>query len=75
MACKLFGAGSSPADAYYKNSGCDCQKEDRGSFCGYLDDEGLVHMAHMDIHFTHSTNGVAALHTEILKNSEPQEFL
>lgn len=31
-------------------------------------------MAHMDIHFTHSTNGVAALHTEILKNSELANF-
>lgn len=28
----------------------------------------------MDIHFTHSTNGVAALHTEILKNSELHGF-
>lgn len=33
-----------------------------------------VHMANMDIHFTHSTNGVAALHTEILKNSELANF-
>ena len=39
-----------------------------------LDDSGRVHMAHMDIHFTHSTNGVAALHTEILKNSELANF-
>ena len=39
-----------------------------------IDDAGLVHMAHMDIHFTHSTNGVAALHTEILKNSELTNF-
>ena len=31
-------------------------------------------MANMDIHFTHSTNGVAALHTEILKNSELNHF-
>ena len=31
-------------------------------------------MANMDIHFTHSTNGVAALHTEILKNSELHGF-
>ncbi len=28
----------------------------------------------MDIHFTHSTNGVAALRTEILKNSELHGF-
>lgn len=39
-----------------------------------IDDNNLVHMAHMDIHFTHSTNGVAALHTEILKNSELHNF-
>ena len=39
-----------------------------------LDGEGRVHMAHMDIHFSHSTNGVAALHTEILKNTELQPF-
>lgn len=39
-----------------------------------IDDSEIVHMAHMDIHFTHSTNGVAALHTEILKNSELNHF-
>ena len=39
-----------------------------------LDNNGLVHMAHMDIHFTRSTNGVAALHTEILKRSELANF-
>ena len=39
-----------------------------------IDTDDLVHMAHMDIHFTHSTNGVAALHTEILKNSELHGF-
>ena len=39
-----------------------------------IDSENRVHMAHMDIHFTHSTNGVAALHTEILKNSELKSF-
>ena len=39
-----------------------------------IDANNIVHMAHMDIHFTHSTNGVAALHTEILKNSELNSF-
>ena len=39
-----------------------------------LDGSDRVHMAHMDIHFTHSTNGVAALHTEILENSELANF-
>jgi len=39
-----------------------------------IDKEGRIHMAHMDIHFTHSTNGVAALHTQILKDSEMKAF-
>ena len=39
-----------------------------------IDGDDRVHMAHMDIHFTHSTNGVAYLHTEILKNSELHGF-
>ncbi len=39
-----------------------------------IDADDVVHMAHMDIHFTHSTNGVAALHTEILKNTELHNF-
>ena len=34
-----------------------------------IDKNDVIHMAHMDIHFTHSTNGVAALHTEILKTA------
>ena len=39
-----------------------------------LDGEGRVHMAHMDIHCGFSVNGVAALHTDILKNSELKHF-
>lgn len=39
-----------------------------------IDRHGQVHMANMDIHFSHSTNGVAALHTEILKDSELNHF-
>ena len=39
-----------------------------------IDKDDRVHMAHMDIHFTHSTNGVAYLHTEILKNAELRGF-
>ena len=31
-------------------------------------------MAHMDIHYGFSVNGVAALHTEILKDSELNKF-
>ena len=39
-----------------------------------IDDEKRVHMAHMDIHYGYSVNGVAYLHTEILKNSELNNF-
>lgn len=39
-----------------------------------IDKENRVHMAHMDIHYGFSVNGVAALHTEILKNTELKNF-
>ena len=39
-----------------------------------IDDEKRVHMAHMDIHYGYSVNGVAYLHTEILKNKELNNF-
>ena len=39
-----------------------------------IDSNNLVHMAHMDIHYGFSINGVASLHTEILKNSELHQF-
>ena len=39
-----------------------------------IDDQNRVHMANMDIHFGYSVNGVAALHTEILKDSELKPF-
>ena len=39
-----------------------------------IDEKKLVHMAHMDIHYGHSVNGVAHLHTEILKNNELKQF-
>ena len=39
-----------------------------------IDEADRVHMAHMDIHYGYSVNGVAALHTEILKNSELKAF-
>ena len=40
----------------------------------YIIKDGLVHMAHMDIHYGYSVNGVAYLHTEILKNTELHNF-
>lgn len=40
----------------------------------YIIQDGRVHMAHMDIHYGYSVNGVAYLHTEILKHSELKNF-
>ncbi len=39
-----------------------------------IDENNTVHMAHIDIHYSTSVNGVAYLHTEILKNSELKPF-
>lgn len=39
-----------------------------------IDDTDRVHMAHMDIHYGYSVNGVAYLHTEILKKNELNNF-
>ncbi|MCI8339290.1 MAG: glycogen/starch/alpha-glucan phosphorylase [Lachnospiraceae bacterium] len=39
-----------------------------------IDDARRVHMAHIDMHYGYSINGVAYLHTEILKNSELNNF-
>jgi len=39
-----------------------------------IDDSNRVHMAHMDIHYGYSVNGVAALHTQILKDTELANF-
>ena len=39
-----------------------------------IDKDQLVHMAHIDIHYGYSVNGVAAIHTDILKESELNHF-
>ena len=39
-----------------------------------IDKDDKVHMAHIDIHYGFSVNGVAAIHTEILKNTELNSF-
>lgn len=51
---------------------CRTRSENPGT--AIIDKKGYIHMAHMDIHFTHSVNGVAALHTQILKDSELMDF-
>lgn len=43
-------------------------------FVQIIDGNDRIHMANMDIHFSHSVNGVAALHTEILKSTELHPF-
>lgn len=48
------------------------QHEDHST--AIIDRYDCVHMAHLDIHYGYSINGVAALHTEILKNSELHQF-
>lgn len=39
-----------------------------------IDQENRVHMAHMDIHYGYAINGVAQLHTDILKDTELHNF-
>jgi len=39
-----------------------------------IDKKKTVHMAHIDIHYGYSVNGVAAIHTEILKDTELNHF-
>ncbi len=39
-----------------------------------IDKDDRVHMAHIDIHYSFSVNGVASLHTDILKNEELNSF-
>ena len=46
----------------------------KGENIQIIDKDNRVHMANMDIHFSNSVNGVAYLHTEILKNSELKHF-
>ena len=57
---------------YELNSRVTKKYDDRS--VAIIDDEKRVHMAHMDIHYGYSVNGVAYLHTEILKNTELNNF-
>ncbi len=49
-------------------------KYKRNSKVWIIDKQKKVHMAFIDIHYGFSINGVAAIHTEILKNSELNDF-
>lgn len=51
----------------------DLMVEGKDKTCAIIQDD-RVHMAHLAIHFSFSVNGVAALHTEILKNVELKKF-
>ena len=57
---------------YELNSRVTKKYDDRS--VAIIDDEKRVHMAHMDIHYGYSVNGVAYLHTEIFKNTELNNF-
>ncbi|MCH5265976.1 MAG: glycogen/starch/alpha-glucan phosphorylase [Lachnospiraceae bacterium] len=52
----------------------EIRKKYRNPAVAIIDEENRVHMARMDMHYGHSVNGVAYLHTEILKNSELHDF-
>ncbi len=52
----------------------NCVRENVSDESTYIIKDGLVHMAHMDIHYGYSVNGVAYLHTEILKHTELNNF-
>lgn len=54
-------------DAFAAKRGAD-------PFTRVIDDYGNVHMANIDIHFSHSVNGVAELHTQILEETELAPF-
>lgn len=52
----------------------EIRKDHEEESVAIIDKDDRIHMARMDMHFCHSVNGVAYLHTEILKNSELHDF-
>ena len=52
----------------------EAKKKNPDEAVAIIDKEDRVHMAHIDMHYGYSINGVAYLHTEILKNSELKPF-
>ena len=59
---------------YIKELDKKAKKKYKDPKVAIIDKEKRVHMAHMDIHYGYSINGVAAIHTEILKNTELNHF-
>ena len=66
--------GGARAGAHHPGAGPPRPAAQRRPAVAIIDQWDRVHMAHMDIHYGHSVNGVAALHTEILKTSELKPF-
>ncbi len=50
------------------------RRQYEGEKLAIIDKNDVVHMAHIDIHYGFSVNGVAALHTKILKETELHDF-
>ncbi len=50
------------------------KKEFKNPKLEIIGEDGRVHMAHMDIHYSFSVNGVASLHTDILTSEELKHF-
>ncbi len=59
---------------YLKELDQDIKEKSDNSNIYIIDSNDVVHMAALSIHYSYSTNGVAALHTEILKNTELNDF-
>ncbi|MCR4867047.1 MAG: glycogen/starch/alpha-glucan family phosphorylase [Lachnospiraceae bacterium] len=59
---------------YIKELDKKAKKKYKDPKVAIIDKEKRVHMAHMDIHYGYSINGVAAIHTDILKNTELNHF-
>ena len=74
MAACIFREGCSAVSLIIKELDKRAKAKYSDPKVAIIDENDRVHMAHMDIHYGHSVNGVAYLHTEILKNSELNAF-
>ena len=74
MANRLFGGNRAAARPNYSKTGRNAKTRSQDEATFVIDNDGRVHMASMDIHFSQSTNGVARSNTDILKNEELHSF-